>query len=64
MPSDTVLHAAMRDPEGREVPVARVRFVDVLGDQREMDFDAAMAMKLAMQLLTFVQQVGLESVGL
>lgn len=60
MPADTVLHATIRDPEGREVPVARVDFVDVLGERVTMDFDARRAMKLAVQLLAFVQQVGLD----
>lgn len=60
MPADTTLHATIRDPEGREVPVARVDFVDVMGEHLVLDFDARRAMNLAVQLLAFVQQVGLD----
>lgn len=38
-------------------PVARVTFVDVLSEQREMDFDEDTAMDLVQELITFIGQI-------
>lgn len=64
MPARVVLHATVRENGSKDgIPVARVQFTDVLDVSKEMDFDPATAMDLALQLLRFVRQVGLNSTG-
>lgn len=53
MPVGFVLVATVRNDR----PVARVTFVDVLSDSREMDFDEDTAMDLAQELIRFIGQV-------
>lgn len=59
MPSSFTLAATIREMGSLEVPVARVVLGDVTGDVRELDFDAKLAMSLALELLAFVRQVAL-----
>jgi hypothetical protein len=57
MPGHCELTATVRDMGGVEVPVARVAFVDLLGESKQLDFDERVAFELAIDLLKFVQRV-------
>lgn len=56
MPSQYDITAVMRQLGRNEIPVARIRFTDILGDSRTIDFDPEMAFSIALALLTFYQQ--------
>lgn len=58
MPSSAEVAGTVRDVGSLELPVARVRFVDVTGDAREIDLTPVVAMGLVVDLSTFVRQCG------
>lgn len=67
MPTAVMLAATMRETgltdqrgERNELAVARVDFVDVVGDHRTMDFTPELAMDLLRQLANFITQVGVQ----
>jgi hypothetical protein len=49
----------VREPQ--DVPVARITFTDVLGEQMTLDLEPVVALRLANQLIEFVVQVGLDA---
>lgn len=58
MPVSCGLAATVRNLGSREEVVARVTFMDPIGDVYAMDFTPTTALELAHDLLTFVRQVG------
>lgn len=58
MPERVQLAATVRDLGSRELPVAELTFVDVLGEQLVLQLSPRTLMNLLSQAVRFLEQVG------